>query len=443
MEAFIPGIVLGIGVNSAAKTLHAPAIENVVLLPDIIGASGQIVAFSIEQLSASASLSQQLNVSTSASLKYASTGSGSMSAQFVNNIKQNSFSIYIVVRTLVINSEKVLDLSRIRLQDDAAGTWVNQPSAFVEQYGDAFVYGVVTGGEFFAVLEIQTESADEYREVKASLSGKGQFGLFSGNASASFSETLGRITTSYQMRATVIRRGGVGALLQAITADELRDRALAFPGEVAGQNGYPYGALLHSYNHIEHPIAEPLSVQQRADALDRLGRLREQFVRMQNDLEFAANHPWKFPGIDLDRVNERFNALSQQIEVIVAAARRIFSSSNDLEFPEINMSLLSPVLPQQIGGPMEERLRELERQVEALRQITRHFDSVGDRIIVRSEIVPTRGLRQPDDSGIAFYDDNSNGRFIIQNYGSDSTISSRNDNGTGIVRVNNLRQINE
>lgn len=436
-------MALGIGVNSAAQTIHSPAIAGVQLLPDIVGAGGQVVAFSIEQLSNTTSLSKQLNVSANASLKYASTGSGSMSAQFVNNVKQNSFSIYIVVRTVVTNAERILDLSRIQLQDRAAKLWVNNPNAFIEQYGDAFVYGIVTGGEFFGVLEIQTESADDYREVKASLSGKGQYGVFSGKASASFSETLSNITTSYQMRATVLRQGGTGALMQTITADELRDSALAFPGEVSGESGYAYGALLVPYNHIEHPDADALSVQQRADALDRLGRLREQFVRVHNDLEFASTHPWQFPGISLDLVSERFNAISAQIETIVAAARTIFASSADIAFPQIDLSLLSNILPQQVGGPMEERLRELERQVESLRQVTRHFESVGDRVVVHSQIVPTRGFRQPDDGGISFYDDNSNGRFVIMNYGADSTILSRNDNGTGILRVNSLREINE
>jgi hypothetical protein len=134
------------------------------------------------------------------SLKYGIAASGSAKTSFLSSIKQNSFSVYVLVQVSVINEQTLLDLSQAKLSDQAAKIFVSNPQQFITQYGDSFIYGLITGGEFFAVLEIESSTVSEFREIKASLNGKASYGLFSGSASGEFEKTLQKITSSSRIK---------------------------------------------------------------------------------------------------------------------------------------------------------------------------------------------------------------------------------------------------
>ena len=349
---YIDGMNLGLGYNSAAQSIHSPALNDVTSTKDVPSAGGQDVSFSLEMTSNSASLAKQIGLSATASLKYGISGSGSFKASFVNSIKQNSFSVYLVVQVNVINKQTLLDLSKVRLKTEADIKLVNNPAKFIQQHGDSFIYGLITGGEFYGVLEIESSSAEEHRKTKAELSGKASFGLFSGSASASFEQAMSNITSDYQMKATIFRKGGTGMLLNEITPSKLIEAALQFPETVKGENGYAFQALTIPYNNIEHSSASPISVANQADKLRQLGTFREQFIRCQNDLSYASSHPEQFPGIKIELVSERFNKISNQIDEIVKAASSCFSDQSKCQIPTLDLSLLklSDVIPLQQKG---------------------------------------------------------------------------------------------
>lgn len=254
-----------------------------------------------------------------------------------------------MVQVIVTNEQTLLDLSKIELKSEAAKLFASNPQAFTQQYGDSFIYGLITGGEFLGVLEIESSSASQFREIKASLSGKASYGLFSGNGKATFEQSLQKITSSYQMKATVLRKGTGGAL-NLVTPDQLVKDALNFPGEVTGSNGFPYVALVIPYNHIPHPVASPLDVSNQTTVLEQLGAWRRRLVKYQNDLAFALDHQDQFPGIDIGRVNDRYNQISSEIAEIVSAASACFTDQTKCALPSIDLTLLENVLPPQIEG---------------------------------------------------------------------------------------------
>jgi hypothetical protein len=254
-----------------------------------------------------------------------------------------------MVQVIVTNEQTLLDLSKIELKSEAATLFASNPQAFTQQYGDSFVYGLITGGEFLGVLEIESSSASQFREIKASLSGKASYGLFSGNGKATFEQSLQKITSSYQMKATVLRKGTGGAL-NSVTPDQLVKDALDFPGEVTGSNGFPYVALVIPYNHIPHPVASPLDVSNQTTVLEQLGAWRRRLVKYQNDLAFALDHQNQFPGIDVGRVDDRYNQISSEIAEIVSAASACFTDQTKCALPSIDLTLLENVLPPQIEG---------------------------------------------------------------------------------------------
>lgn len=220
---------LGLGFNSASYELHpSPALDDVSTIRRVVNAGGQEVYFRIELANSTLSLTEQLNVSARASMKYGITASGSAKTSFISSFKQNSFTVYLLVQVHVINEQTLLDLSKSKLNLQAERLYASNPQEFIKQYGDSFVYGLITGGEFLGVLEIESSSASEFREIKANLSGKATYGLFSGDAKGTFEESLQKITSSYQMRATVLRQEGSNGLTQ-LTPEQLIKDALDFP----------------------------------------------------------------------------------------------------------------------------------------------------------------------------------------------------------------------
>ncbi|PEF22813.1 hypothetical protein [Bacillus pseudomycoides] len=350
---YINGMNLGIGLNSATNDIHpSPALDHVDIYRDVPGAGGQEVLFRAELVSSTESIMEKLNVSARASLKYGMTGSGSARASFASLFEQNSYTIYVVVHVTVTNKQTLLDLSKINLKEEAARLYKNDPNSFVKQYGDSFIYGLITGGEYIGVLEISSTTASELQEIRATLSGKASYGMWSGNASASFEQVMQNITSSYQMKATVYRQGGIG-VLNEVTPEQLIKDALAFPNTVVGEHAFPRSVLVIPYNHIRIPdietdeVSEIVSMQRAR--LEQLGGLHQKFIKYQNDLVHALDFVDKFPEINVETVSERFKDISHQIEIIEEAAQSCFNAEMNCKEPEgLNLDLLKKILPNQI-----------------------------------------------------------------------------------------------
>ncbi|WP_050491656.1 hypothetical protein [Clostridium botulinum] len=349
---YINGMNLGIGFNRATNDIHpSPALDGVDIYRDLPNANGQEVLFRVELVSSTESIMEKLNVSARASLKYGITGSGSARINFSSLFKQNSYSIYVVVQVIVTNKQTLLDMSKVTLKKEAAKMYKNDPESFLKQYGDSFIYGLITGGEFIGVLEITSKTASELNEIRAAISGKASVGLWSGNASVSFKQAMQKITSDYEMKATVYRQGGIGAL-NVVEPDQLIKDALQFPSTVAGEHGFPRSVLVIPYNHIEIPNIEEDKVASisslHESSLEQLGTLYQKFVKYQNDLMHALDYTDQFPDIEIDKVNERFNEIREQINSIKKVARECFSNTNKCDIPDINLSLLENILPLQI-----------------------------------------------------------------------------------------------
>jgi len=343
---YINGMNLGYGFNTATYDFHPPALIDVTTTRDIPGAGGQEVYYNIQVCSSTLSLSEQLKVSARAKLKYGISGSGSVKTAFLSQFKQNSLSVYLVVSCIVTNKQTLLDLTQIKLKENAENLLQKSPQNFARKYGDSFIHGLIAGGEFIGILEIESFSSSNFRQIKASLSGKGSYGLFSGSASADFEKSLSKITSEYKMKATVLKRGGI-EILEGVTSQELIKKALAFPNQVRDENGYPYTAIVMPYSYIESKVSSPIDLSNQISTLEQLGIWREKFIKYQNDLEFALEHPKQFPGLDSSVVNERYNKITNEMTHIVESTRACYIDIEKCHTPELDLTLLKPILPKQ------------------------------------------------------------------------------------------------
>ncbi len=348
---YVNGLNLGGGFDIATYEPHAPALVDVTTTRDVLNANGQSVIFNLELMSSSKTIAQQMKVSARASVKYGAMGSGSAKASFVNSIKENSYTNYVIVRTEVTNAQKLLDLTTAKLHERAKDLFVNHPNEFNNQYGDHFVFGLVTGGEFLGVLEIESSSSEEFKSNKLKLNAQVRSGLFSGSGNASFQRSVSELKSEFSMRARVIRIGSSGRILQTVSVDEMIDEALEFPSMVSGNDGFPYQVNLIPYNNIEHPIANPFDTLNKQRVLEKLGRQYEMFSVYQNNLEYAVNNQEQFPNLDIHEVEKRSNEIATELTKIELRSEECFRRQDEcIELTDLKLSLLEPILPPQIEG---------------------------------------------------------------------------------------------
>jgi len=340
---YINGLDFGYGFNTATYAIHpVPALDNVTEINEVPFSEGQEVLFRLQLAKSTESLSEQLDVSGKASMSYAITNNGSLKTSFTKLFKENSFTLYVTVHVLVTN--KQLLLSEIKMTPEAEEIYIKNPDEFIDYYGDSFVSGLITGGEFFGVLEIKTHSEIEFSKLKAELSAKGGWGVYDASGKVTFSKALEEIKTSYEMTATVYRHGGIGEL-KKMTPEDLIQSALDFPASVSGERGFPRSVILVPYQDIPHSVPVPhLDVSLQASSLEDLGVYLQKLNKTKNDLQFALDYLDQFPDIDKPKVYNQINAINQEINKIKDAALSC-SNNRQCDIPQIDFSLLENILP--------------------------------------------------------------------------------------------------
>jgi len=207
---------------------------------------------------------------------------------------------------------------------------------------------MISGGDFVGVLEIESKSAEEYRDIKATLSGKGMYGVVSGDASVSFEKLLQSITSSYNMKAAILRDGGEGQL-QSLNPDELIKEALNFPAQVLEGKAVPFSVLVLPYSQIPHPkIDNDISEIAGTDCLEKLGKFYQKFEKCQNDLQFAIENPKQFPSMDIDAVKGLIDKVQNELDKIKESAKTYLLNTSICN-ENFDITLLeSSIIPKQI-----------------------------------------------------------------------------------------------
>src|SRR5690242_8689881 len=156
---------IGMGFNSQSGRAVGTALEGFQLQEPT--ASGQEVVASISIVTTHEELMEQLGMSFAAQGRYGFF-TASAKASFAESSNFNSTSTFIVARCVVQNP-----MTRGRgftLTHDAAG--LLDPAnieRFKTAFGDSFVRGLQTGGEFYAVTRITSTSVATQSKLSASL----------------------------------------------------------------------------------------------------------------------------------------------------------------------------------------------------------------------------------------------------------------------------------
>jgi hypothetical protein len=328
---------------------------------------GQIVSLRLESISSSREMAETLNVKASASI----TAGWGASAEFsmTQSKEVNSYYTYALVRVVVKNPAQTLRNPRLRPQ---AQTLLEQHgwNAFADAYGWEYVDGFISGGSYYALLEIQTSSQKEQDAVKAKLSGF--YGPFS--ASAEFQQSLKDIAKTTVINVSVTRTGGSGQMV-ATDLDGMLREATSFPATALAAP-VPVIALTAEYQHTvplpDVPPPDSLPRTQQRETLHDLGvaylALRDYRANLQFVLAHLAEFD-EFRGMQPPELQQKRAEYQTSLEQVAQELDRIVELATKCAADYIHCQTYVPqVVPQPlptIGGELM-NLKQMEEKLNAV-----------------------------------------------------------------------------
>lgn len=306
-------------------------------------ASGAEVLASISIVNTHEELMEMLGLSFEAQGRYAFFSGGAKTG-FAEASSYNSRSTFIVARCIVSNP-----LTRGRnfqLSATALGL-INdhEIDQFYNAFGDSFVRGLQTGGEFFAVIRITSVSRETQENLAATLQAEANFLVASGEFSLQYNKANAHSNTRSEYTATMYQNAGSGLRSSAtITLTEVLERLRNFP-RIARDHPSAYEVEVASYETLPLPV--PTLEEQEAftyvlrDARER--KLR--FIQQRNDLEFALRNPTFFSNLPTSEV------LSKAISAYTKLINAVMDHGVHVSRGEIQPRLFDP---SELNPPLSE-----------------------------------------------------------------------------------------
>jgi Alanine-zipper, major outer membrane lipoprotein len=330
--------------------------------------SGQKTVLELVSISSSRELTDSLNVSASASFK---KGLGGISAEFslVQSRQFNDYYTYALVRVFVTNPPLIL--RNPRLKTDAQDLLVNKGwDAFTAAYGWEYIEGYVTGGSYYALIEIQTTNETQKRDIKASLSGF--YGPF--NAATSLESKFKEVVKNTTTNIFVVQSGGDGDIIE-VSLDDMIAQAKNFPA-VAKGDPVPIIAITSDYQSTVSlptiPTPNSLIRVQQKNTLQDLGRYYLSLRDYKSNLEFILERLTEFDdfrSLDASQLNVKRQEYQTSLKETADKIDEIVRHANDCteDFNQCKTFVSDVVflpLPK-IGGDLM-TLKQLEESLAAL-----------------------------------------------------------------------------
>jgi hypothetical protein len=329
---WLPGMELGKGFSKLSGDVKvSPAVRGET--GPSAGATGQKGGYSFEVVTGTEEFNQLLEVGASVS-----AGLGpfraSAKAKFAERCKISTMSTVCVLSFHATNAFETFH-GEIELTPDAEELLrLGDKKRFRERFGDCFVSGRFTGGEFYGTVRIETENEEKDEEIAVAINAS--YGPFkaSGNVDKSLSEKYSR----EQIEILTWQTGG--SVEPVFTLEELFERAKAVARQIANRGATPISVTLDGYEELKLPTDDISSVEE-AHAREVMRQLEKDYhglLECQNDIEYVLRHQDYFKNVKVKALNNANKQIAADLNTIV---ERADACSRDFEKCE----LFSPTFP--------------------------------------------------------------------------------------------------
>ena len=235
-------------------------------------------------------LMSSLHMSAGLEGRYA-FASASLKVDFAQKTQYNSSSTFVVAKMVVTNvvtrgQNFTLNPDQQHLLDS------NQMDVFNRAFGDSFVRGHYTGGEFYAVMRITSVDSKTESNLAASLHGGLQSGVASVDFKADLDKANSHAETTSEFSVTFFQKGGLGAdeIGTTLDIDDIKKRLKTFPNAVR-DHPFPYFIEVATYDTIPLPLPTKEQQEDFLLAIADADEKKLKYLQAHNDCDFASEHP--------------------------------------------------------------------------------------------------------------------------------------------------------
>jgi len=323
------GLTYGVGVDTASGDARNIAVTGTP--STILDAHGSTISFYIRQVTSVEDLETHLGISASAS---GGVGlfSASARAEFAKSCNVHSESVFLISKVKVNHAFSQIDKPGI--DPTAAGLLANgRTDLFQQRFGDMFVRGLNSGGQFFGVIQIVAQDQREKSSLQASVTAA--YGGFAAKGEVSFDKTFQDAVSTHQTIVTCHIEGGDDSIPVPRTVDTMMNRAASFPGELKN-TAVPYSALLNSYTILPLPaLPNYFDLQQQKDVLTECAHLRSATLMQINEIDYIINSPDEYPDSAKYSLGDLRNSLNSDLDTIATAASFAFDHPKEARAPQL------------------------------------------------------------------------------------------------------------
>ena len=311
---YVEGMKPGHGINVLTGDV-LPSIAVNGSLTSIPEAHGQVVTSKFVRIDDISSLHTSLGIDVTADGSYAGF-SGNAKVQFADTCNFNSHSTYILIHIEVKNA--FLSMDDPVLTPDANELIRNQnQQQFRDRFGDVFITGISTGGEYFAIYQVSGTDEKVKEEAATAVHAAYEAPLV---ADVHLGVTIDKLRESSQshleVRAFAFQSGGSDTSM-AITPDEIMAKARSFGPSVRDEFAVPYSMLPASYRALKLPddAANAIDLANQREALADAWKMRNDLLVLKNDIDYvllstAQNHH-EFVAFDVPALTDRAEQLDR------------------------------------------------------------------------------------------------------------------------------------
>lgn len=318
------------------------------------GDSGHSASFRLVELATLSDLRDSMNISASASFQADIFGSFSSRFNFSRSLKKKIHSRYLLVHIRVSKQLYLAEDFALKKSAQRILSHDNQ-ARFLESCGTKFVYGVRTGGEFFAIFEFSLLNRNEERRLSSAIKSTG----FAWKAVSRIDKDLRKISSNLRVNIFLHRVGGRGSVPDVKSVSDF----IASYSEIVRQlRDHPIAIelLTKDYSGVKPFDRESrfYHLRNQERILHQLARNRDWALEYLNSLYDINNrHAGSLIGKDLDRLRHYEKKLHQYLAAQNSAANRCFASPlTDCTLPEVTR--IDIVLPKKSSGSNQCQIHE-------------------------------------------------------------------------------------
>jgi hypothetical protein len=307
--------VLGKGYNSLNGSALGSIFKSAPQYEQTPGARGQEVQFTLQIIKSLEHLYESLGIDVEVDANVGPFFSMEGKFSYASQSSFNSQSVFFLVRVTVRNAPLHIKQNAVEFNPDVLQILKDgDAERFRRGFGDSYIEGMITGGEYFALYEMVCTDAKTQSEVKAEL--EVSAGTFAAgmDLKTKFNKTMEQVSKKSTLKVSVFSMGGVG-LSVAKDIDTITQQAQNFPNIVQGEAAVPYEVITASYETLPLPHGPNyVALESQRYELMKYAKDILKLRAKQNDLEYICMNPEEFcTNANEDLKNEDLEKLQNKL----------------------------------------------------------------------------------------------------------------------------------